>query len=315
MNRVLMRLAVASAFALMGSGIYAADVIWVHQTRGQEGDGTGVTPDAGQGTLEWEDDQWRVLLEGAGHNILAHAPYDDLDFEPDDIDVLNSADLVIFSRDTNSGDYNEIDEQEAWTEGVTAPMMILTPFVLRSSRWDMAETTGILETNKDDGLGNLVSLDKDHPLFVGALDERGEADIWDEDILGPDDSIDFLDIFDDDGKVGNGTVLALEADTEIPWIIHWEAGEEFYDGSLYNAGGPRLYYSVGSDDDPYSWGEKNTTPAGDQILLNAINWLAGVETLEGDFNSNGELDAGDLDLLTCEEVHNLGVFWYENPTR
>ena len=26
-------------------------------------------------------------------------------------------------------------------------------------------------------------------------------------------------------------------------------------------------------------------------------------------------DDGDLDLLTCEEVHNLGVFWYENPTR
>ncbi|MBG85628.1 MAG: hypothetical protein CMO80_01855 [Verrucomicrobiales bacterium] len=24
---------------------------------------------------------------------------------------------------------------------------------------------------------------------------------------------------------------------------------------------------------------------------------------------------GDLDLLTCEEVHNLGVFWYENPIR
>ena len=22
---------------------------------------------------------------------------------------------------------------------------------------------------------------------------------------------------------------------------------------------------------------------------------------------------GDLDLMTCEEVHNLGVFWYENP--
>lgn len=27
-----------------------------------------------------------------------------------------------------------------------------------------------------------------------------------------------------------------------------------------------------------------------------------------------DLDAdGDLDLITCEEVHNLGVFWYENP--
>lgn len=29
-----------------------------------------------------------------------------------------------------------------------------------------------------------------------------------------------------------------------------------------------------------------------------------------------DLDAdGDLDVLTCEERHNLGVFWYENPTR
>ena len=24
---------------------------------------------------------------------------------------------------------------------------------------------------------------------------------------------------------------------------------------------------------------------------------------------------GDLDLITCEEVHDLGVFWYENPSR
>ncbi len=24
---------------------------------------------------------------------------------------------------------------------------------------------------------------------------------------------------------------------------------------------------------------------------------------------------GDLDILTCEEIQNLGVFWYENPTR
>ena len=24
---------------------------------------------------------------------------------------------------------------------------------------------------------------------------------------------------------------------------------------------------------------------------------------------------GDLDLLTCEEAENLGVIWYENPTK
>ena len=94
-----------SAFAVIDAN--AADLIWVHQLRGQEGEGTGVTPGAGEGTLEWEDDQWRALLEGAGHNIIAHEAYDDLDFEPQDIETLNSADLVIFSRDTNSGDYND----------------------------------------------------------------------------------------------------------------------------------------------------------------------------------------------------------------
>lgn len=29
-------------------------------------------------------------------------------------------------------------------------------------------------------------------------------------------------------------------------------------------------------------------------------------------NINGD---GDLDVITCEEAHNLGVIWYENPTR
>jgi hypothetical protein len=24
---------------------------------------------------------------------------------------------------------------------------------------------------------------------------------------------------------------------------------------------------------------------------------------------------GDLDVLTCEEIENLGVIWYENPAR
>lgn len=271
---------------------HAADVVWVHQSRG------------GGGSLDWEDDQWRVLLEGAGHNIIEHDAFDALDFEPEGLDVLNSGDIVIFSRDSNSGDYNEPDEQDAWAEGVTNPMIILTPYVIRSNRWDMVDGSGIQETNKDDGIGNLVPVDPDHPLFAGALDEQGTADIWDEDLLGPDDNIDFLNVFDEDGKVGNGTVLAFEPDFELPWIIHWEAGVEYYDDSVlgFTAPADRLYYSVGSDDDPNTWGEKNTTPAGDQILLNAIDWLTGGGGLAGDFDGNGELNAADIDALTAESA-------------
>src|SRR5690606_12960780 len=134
--------------------------------------------------------------------------FDNLDVQPAGLDVLNSADLVIFSRDTNSGDYtNTPEEVEIWTEGITVPMIILTPFILRISRWDMAGTEGILETDKTSGFGPLVALEPDHPVFTGVLDDQDEANVFDEDALGPDDSIDFLNIFDDDGMVGNGTVL------------------------------------------------------------------------------------------------------------
>jgi hypothetical protein len=292
---------------VVASAGQGADIVWVHQLRGQEGEGTGTTPNAGEGTLAWEDDLWRALLEDAGHNIVTHEPFDDLDVQPGGLDVLNSADLVIFSRDTNSGDYvNTFDEQEIWAESVTAPMIILTPFVLRGSRWDMALSESILETNKAAGFGPLVATDPDHPVFAGVLDDNDEAVVFDEDALGPDDSIDFLDIFDDDGMVGNGTVLAVEAAFEVPWLIYWEGGVEYYEDSLlgFTAGGPRLYYSVGSDDDPFSWGEKNTTPAGDQILLNAIDWMTGGggggET--GDFNGSGALDVADVDDLTSQSA-------------
>ncbi len=55
----------------------SADIIWVHQMRGG-GDGVNNTA-AGDGTIAWEDDPWRQLIEGRGHNIIAHDWYDDLE--------------------------------------------------------------------------------------------------------------------------------------------------------------------------------------------------------------------------------------------
>jgi hypothetical protein len=42
--------------------------------------------------------------------------------------------------------------------------------------------------------------------------------------------------------------------------------------------------------------------------------LGGVDGVKHDLVEVLDLDDdGDLDVLTCEEVKNLGVFWYENP--
>ncbi len=42
--------------------------------------------------------------------------------------------------------------------------------------------------------------------------------------------------------------------------------------------------------------------------------ISGVDGVKHDIAELIDLDGdGDLDLLTCEEVTNLGVIWYENP--
>ncbi len=44
--------------------------------------------------------------------------------------------------------------------------------------------------------------------------------------------------------------------------------------------------------------------------------ISGVDGVKHDLVELLDLDGdGDLDVLTCEEVRNLGVIWYENPTR
>lgn len=44
--------------------------------------------------------------------------------------------------------------------------------------------------------------------------------------------------------------------------------------------------------------------------------LSGVDGVKHDLIELIDLDGdGDLDVMTTEEVHNLGVIWYENPTR
>ena len=49
--------------------------------------------------------------------------------------------------------------------------------------------------------------------------------------------------------------------------------------------------------------------------LNTALWLLR-ECASDDDRMGALLDAdGDLDVLTCEERKNLGVIWYENPSR
>ena len=143
MRHFLLGIVVACGMAI---NAMAADIIWVHQMRGG-GDGEN-NPAAGEGSLQWEDDLWRQLIEGRGHNIIAHESFDDLENMSDtQLDTVTeqfeAADLVIMSRDSNSGDYNDELEHQFWTSDFATPLIIMTPYLLRSSRWDMVQSTTI----------------------------------------------------------------------------------------------------------------------------------------------------------------------------
>lgn len=281
--------------------VQAADIVWVRQGRGG-GNGTDA-PDAGAGSLTWEDDAWRELVESWGHNIVKFEGYTDLEeLSIADYDALlaefNEVDLVVVSRDSNSGDYNTPIEHEAWTSGFETPMLIMTPYLLRDSRWQMVQSSSIT-----DATNPMLVVQPEHPIFDGIeLTADNTVEFWSQ--LGADDNIDLVETTD----FGFADVIAVEADREIPWIAYWD-GEtsdgDFYDGSFTFAGGPRLYLSAGSDDDPNTWGEKNITEVGDQIFINAITFLTGdagtppASGLPNDCDGNGVVDAADLSCIVA----------------
>jgi len=86
-----------------------------------------------------------------------------------------------------------------------------------------------------------------------------------------------------DAAAGNGTILATG--DGLPWIIEWEAGVEFYDGAGQIAGGPRVFFTAGTQEDtaavpPIGRGEMNLTAEGLAIFLAMVDELIPVKPVD-----------------------------------
>lgn len=227
----------------------AMDIIWVSDAYDQNGSGK---PD---------DQAWVDLLTDQGYNVdyqllePGNGYWRTLDDEK--IDALNAADLVIVSRNGDSGSYDDGDEPTQWNS-VTTPLILQSTHIVRSSRWkwlDTGSTNNATATMQATDLGN--------PVFEGvALDAGNQAEIM-TDLIGS-----FASITD----AGNGTVIARRADTDEIWIAAWEQGVEFYDGAGQIAGGPRMFFVGGTQEFPpdVGRGELNLTAAGQTMFLNAV---------------------------------------------
>ena len=222
------------------------------------------------------------LLRAQGHDVSYRGevwPYDPNDddialnpdwqywweLDPNKVDELNAADLVIISRIASSGKYDDVDSDTGFSEpnewnGVTTPIISLNAHISRNSKWKWVNGN---ETYSMEVLADIVA--PDHAVFDGvAIDPNGQAllltDEYNVNVIGATDA-------------GNGTLLAARASDGSVAIAAWDTGVEFYDGSGQIAGGPRMFFAAGSGSKSPKDGIYNLTADGEQAFLNAINYM------------------------------------------
>jgi hypothetical protein len=265
----MMRKAVflVTMFLLSASALQAANIIWV-----DEGAADGFTG-------------WQELLEGAGHTVTRRSDMGALD--SDKIQAMNDADLVIMSRDTNSGSYaNDATEIAQWN-GLTVPFIQTSSYLIRNNRWLWVNSAGVPAIGASD---NLVIVE-DHPVFRG-VGNAGDVIPMITSTVNITDSTDG----------GNGQVLATHTDGRL-WIVYWEAETEFYSGSGQVPAGPRMWFGAGEGIDGATKGALDLTDEGKVIFLNAVTFLTG--------GSSDKLASNPLPVSGSVDVSPGGVLTWD----
>ena len=208
------------------------------------------------GNHDWDEDgvvddfELRDLLEAEGYKV-DYQPGNWTELDDAKIAALNAADLVIISRTTASGDYNNGDEPTQWNS-ITSPMIVSSTHLVRNSRWKLLDTGGTP--------AGAPMMDLADGTQIQAIDETVGL-------------CSFAEI--DAANVGNGVLLASGGGW--PWIVEWEAGVEYYAGAGQTAGGPRVFFVAGTQEvaGGSNWGEWNLTADGEAIYLDTVSRLLG----------------------------------------
>jgi len=296
-NRFVVVLLVLSL--ALASAVQAADIVLVNEAYDTDVDGI-------------QDDQGLIdFLVAEGHNVDVQ-PGLWVDLDPNKIALLDAADLVIMSRSTNSGNYDDGDEPTLWNS-VTTPLIQMSAYLVRSSRWKWVNSTSI--TNP---VGPVMeAVDAGHSVFSNvALDPNNPDDPNDPAVLlaaadatvgtGQTSLISTLDM-------GNGTLIAKGQDLDAAWIATWDAGVEFYDGSGEAPAAMRMMFCGGTQEvDATPQGAWNFTEAGAQTFRNAINYMLGgakivLVTEEADADADGAWDDQNLVNWLVDQGHFVDV--------
>ncbi|MFP6898992.1 MAG: hypothetical protein VCA38_20565 [Roseibacillus sp.] len=288
-RQVLLTIAAAAIpLASFTTGAGAANIVWITENTDAA---NPPSPD---------DVGWTDLLTANGHAVVRR-DVRDLDVNPGAVTDLNAADLVIVSRDTNSGNYNNGGaggvEATAWN-GLTSPLILMSSYLARSSRWKWFNNTG-----NPGHSGNMDVLDPGHAIFAGitldANDEFTAIESGNVNLTGSPLA-----------SAGNATVLASAPNGGNIWIALFDAGVEFYAGSGQTPAATRMWFSGGITNNNPKGGE-NFNAGGETAFLNAVTFLTGPPIADSDgdgMDDQWEIDNfGDLSRDGLGDEDNDGA--------
>ena len=245
---------------------------------------------------------------------------------PAQIDGVGAKDLFVSSKGGNAS--------IGWLRRKTdsgRDVSALEFIKLRSAGWVMSLEALDMDA---DGDTDLLFSDRNGPhRGVGWLENPGEeiasrSSEWREHLLGGEKhEVMFLDI---GNVIGNSAVDIVCATRNKEILIFERASDSWKTSAIPNPMGlPNgKAVAIGDVDGDGQNDLVHTTNTGGNRNAPGVTWLklSGQKWQAHDISGNVGVkfdlikladldDDGDLDAITCEEVDNLGVFWYENPHR
>jgi hypothetical protein len=177
----------------------------------------------------------------------------------DEVSRLNTACLVVVSRDTNSAGYRDA---KGW-QRVSTPLVVLNPFLVRANRWQWLSKTKVVY-----GLTTLVPEDYDanNPLFSDITEEESRAE---KITTSPTATLRWLTPQGDEtlsGVVGGATYA--------PVVAWWKgfSGRTFGPNVSAFPFGQEVFFPAGSHGSTRGpvIGTYNLSPLGEALFINII---------------------------------------------
>jgi hypothetical protein len=174
-----------------------------------------------------------------------------------EIAALNAADLIIFSRNTSSGDFAGAGEPTIWNN-ITTPLLLHSPYLVRTAQWQWFDTTAG-PVSRDLLAVTPTSTGLVHPIFNGASGA----------LFATETGVGLTPVT----TAGNGTVLATASPDNYVAVAEWQPGVPFHGATTETPGDLRVFFPLGaqagSDLDYFG----TLSADGQEILANTIAYM------------------------------------------